>query len=44
MSKDEKLKLVEQLTVQMENAAKSLDFEAAANLRDAILELKVDLK
>lgn len=43
MSKQEKLDLVEQLNVQMENAAKKLDFEAAANLRDTILELKADI-
>ncbi|GKQ43042.1 UvrABC system protein B [Companilactobacillus sp. RD055328] len=43
MSKQEKLELVEQLNIQMENAAKKLDFEAAANLRDTILELKADI-
>ncbi|MGR3741534.1 excinuclease ABC subunit UvrB [Companilactobacillus sp. DQM5] len=43
MSKEEKKELVEQLSVQMENAAKKLDFEAAANLRDTILELKADM-
>lgn len=43
MSKDEKRELIEQLTVQMQNSAKKLDFEGAANLRDTILELKADL-
>lgn len=43
MSKDEKRELIEQLTIQMQNSAKKLDFEGAANLRDTILELKADL-
>ena len=35
--------LLEQLTTQMEQAAKKLDFEQAATLRDTILELKAEI-
>ena len=41
MSRKEKDKLVEKLEVEMREAAKALDFETAASLRDAIIELKV---
>ena len=32
--------MIKNLTEQMQEAAKKLDFEAAANLRDAIMELQ----
>ncbi|MDN6111740.1 MAG: UvrB/UvrC motif-containing protein, partial [Tetragenococcus halophilus] len=32
--------LIEKLNIEMKEAAKSQDFEKAANLRDSILELK----
>ena len=35
--------LINSLTKDMKEAAKNLDFEQAANLRDMILELKADL-
>ncbi|KRN28495.1 excision endonuclease subunit UvrB [Lactobacillus selangorensis] len=44
MSKQEKKDMVDRLTEQMQTAAKKLDFEQAATLRDTILELKADLK
>ncbi len=40
MDKEQKEDLVEQLTVEMHNAAKDLEFEKAANLRDEIHKLK----
>jgi excinuclease ABC subunit B len=40
MSKDQKEDLIEQLTTEMHNAAKDLEFEKAANLRDEIRKLK----
>jgi excinuclease ABC subunit B len=40
MSKDQKEDLIEQLTIEMHNAAKDLEFEKAANLRDEINKLK----
>ena len=40
MDKEQKEDLVEQLTTEMHNAAKDLDFEKAANLRDEIHKLK----
>ncbi|HAX72492.1 MAG TPA: excinuclease ABC subunit B [Firmicutes bacterium] len=43
LTRKEKLKLVADLEVQMRDAAKALDFETAATLRDAMLELKVEL-
>ncbi|WP_099974457.1 excinuclease ABC subunit UvrB [Lactobacillus terrae] len=43
MTKKEKQELLVNLNEQMENAAKKLDFEAAANLRDTILELKAEI-
>lgn len=43
MSKDEKKALIKSLTQQMQEAAKKLDFETAANLRDALLELKAEV-
>ncbi|MFD1464708.1 excinuclease ABC subunit UvrB [Lapidilactobacillus mulanensis] len=44
MTKDEKKVLIKSLTQQMEEAAKKLDFENAANLRDALLELKTEVE
>ncbi|MDP2364022.1 MAG: helicase-related protein, partial [Ignavibacteria bacterium] len=40
MDKEQKEDLVEQLTTEMHNAAKDLEFEKAANLRDEIQKLK----
>lgn len=40
----EKRKLIERLEYEMKAAAKRLDFEEAMALRDAIYELKVDIK
>ncbi len=43
MSKKQKDELISNLTDQMESAAKKLDFEGAANLRDTILELNAEM-
>ncbi|MCH4008785.1 excinuclease ABC subunit UvrB [Companilactobacillus sp.] len=43
MTKKQKNELISNLTEQMESAAKKLDFEGAANLRDTILELKAEM-
>ncbi len=43
MTRKEKEKLVMDLEQQMKEAAKALDFETAAQLRDAMLELRVEL-
>jgi excinuclease ABC subunit B len=43
MTKKEKQKLVERLEAEMKEAAKSLQFERAAELRDALLELRAEL-
>lgn len=40
MSKDQKVDLIEQLTEEMHKAAKDLEFEKAASLRDEIQKLK----
>ena len=40
MSAAEKQQLIDRLTVEMKNAAKMLEFEHAAYLRDKIHELK----
>lgn len=40
MSKKERLKLIESIEKEMRQAAKELDFEKAAHLRDIMLELK----
>ncbi|WP_019413028.1 excinuclease ABC subunit UvrB [Paenisporosarcina sp. TG20] len=42
LSKDEKATLLLTLEKEMKDAAKALDFERAAELRDTILELKVE--
>ncbi len=44
MDNDQKLDLIEQLTDEMHQAAKDLEFERAANLRDEINKLKKMLK
>ena len=44
MSKDQKQDLIEQLTEQMHQAAKDLEFERAAALRDEIKRLKKMVK
>lgn len=44
MSKLEKRKLIEKLEAQMKKAASELNFEEAMMLRDAILEIKVDMR
>ncbi|GGB53847.1 excinuclease ABC subunit UvrB [Virgibacillus dakarensis] len=43
LPKKEKLKLIENMEKEMKDAAKALDFEKAAELRDIILELKADV-
>lgn len=43
LTKSEKQELITKLEKEMRDAAKALDFEAAATLRDTILELKADL-
>lgn len=43
MTKKEQKELISQLTTQMEKAAKDLDFEQAAKLRDTVLELKAEI-
>jgi excinuclease ABC subunit B len=40
LSKLQKAKLIEQLTLEMREAAKALEFEKAAYIRDRIKELK----
>jgi excinuclease ABC subunit B len=40
MSKKERAALIERLEKEMKEAAKRLEFERAAELRDAIMELK----
>ncbi|RYG74409.1 excinuclease ABC subunit UvrB [Lentibacillus lipolyticus] len=42
MSKADKMKMVENMEKEMKQAAKDLDFEKAAELRDIILELKAE--
>lgn len=42
LSKKEREKLIQKLEVEMKEAAKALDFERAAELRDLVLELKVE--
>jgi excinuclease ABC subunit B len=44
LSKAEKLKLVKEMEKEMRNAAKSLDFEKAAEFRDLIIELQMTIK
>ncbi len=43
LDKEEKLAFIKKLEKEMKNAAKKLDFETAANLRDIIFELKTML-
>ena len=43
MSREDKARLVDELEKQMKKAAKNLDFEKAALLRDRIIELRRDL-
>ncbi|QQK81558.1 excinuclease ABC subunit UvrB [Salicibibacter cibi] len=40
MTEDEKARLIEQIEEEMKDAAKQLDFERAAELRDTMIELK----
>ena len=40
LTKKQKQNMIKTLTTQMQEAAKKLDFEEAANLRDAIMDLK----
>lgn len=42
LTKNERISLIELLEVEMKAAAKALDFERAAELRDTILELKAE--
>ncbi len=43
MSKDQMVRLIKELQAQMKNAAKNLEFEKAAILRDKIVELRQEL-
>lgn len=43
MSKKDRMSIIERLEQEMKEAAKNLQFERAAELRDAVLELKADL-
>ena len=43
MPREDKARLVDELEKQMKKAAKNLDFERAALLRDRIVELRRDL-
>ncbi len=43
MSKKDRMSLIERLEQEMKEAAKNLQFERAAELRDAILEMKAEL-
>ncbi len=43
LNHDDQTKMVEELTEQMRTAAKRLDFEQAATLRDTIMELKAQI-
>jgi excinuclease ABC subunit B len=43
LSKEEKLKMIQTMETEMKNAAKQLDFEKAAELRDLIIELKLTI-
>ncbi|WP_028608211.1 excinuclease ABC subunit UvrB [Paenibacillus harenae] len=43
MSKKDRLALVQRLEAEMKEAAKSLQFERAAELRDALLELRAEM-
>ncbi|MCM2989645.1 excinuclease ABC subunit UvrB [Bacillus safensis] len=42
MSKKEREKVIEKVEIEMKDAAKALDFEKAAELRDLLLELKAE--
>lgn len=44
MSKDDKLEMIASLEKQMKTAAKNMEFEEAATLRDTIIELKAQIK
>ena len=43
LNRDDQTKMVEELTEKMRTAAKRLDFEQAATLRDTIMELKAQM-
>lgn len=43
MTKKDRLALVQRLETEMKNAAKNLQFERAAELRDALLELRAEM-
>jgi excinuclease ABC subunit B len=43
LSKKDKLKVIERVEAEMKEAAKALQFERAAQLRDALLELKAQM-
>ena len=40
LTRDEKRELIETIELEMRHAAKNLEFEKAANLRDIMLELQ----
>ena len=43
MKRADQEKMVAELTEQMQSAAKRLDFEQAATLRDTVMELKAQM-
>ncbi|MCS7459921.1 excinuclease ABC subunit UvrB [Paenibacillus doosanensis] len=43
MSKKDRMSMIERLEAEMKEAAKNLQFERAAELRDAVMELKAEL-
>lgn len=43
MNKKERLVLLQKLEADMKDAAKNLQFERAAELRDALLELRAEM-
>ena len=42
LSREDRISLIETMELEMRTAAKELDFEKAANLRDAILEIRAE--
>jgi excinuclease ABC subunit B len=44
MTREEKLSLINEFETEMRSAAKMMDFERAASLRDAVFEIKAELK
>jgi len=42
LTKPERAKVIESMEIEMKEAARALDFERAAELRDLVLELKAE--